>query len=257
MECSHSPIKLLIADDNNDVCNTLSNFFNDVNDIKVCAITHDGISTVEQIKSLSPDIVLLDIVMPNADGIDVLRLLKQRNQQPMPQFIIISAVGSESVLKEAYSLGVKYYMLKPFILKSLEERIRKIYSNQCKEKILSTTSTTSNFKTDSIIKKHLIRIGIPTNSLGYLYITDALKNMINASQGYLISDIYETVAKNYETTQQCVEGAIRNAISRAHEKRSKDYSKIFSKSNGRGTVKPTNSQLLTKLAESIKISDEL
>ena len=92
----------------------------------------------------------------------------------MPQFIIISAVGSESVLKEAYSLGVKYYMLKPFILKSLEERIRKIYSNQFKEKILFTTSTTSNFKTDSIIKKHLIRIGIPTNSLGYLYITDAL-----------------------------------------------------------------------------------
>ena len=90
MEFSHSSIKLLIADDNNDVCNTLSNFFNDVNDIEVCSITHDGISTIEQIKSLSPDIVLLDIVMPNADGIDVLRLLKQINQQPMPQFIIIS-----------------------------------------------------------------------------------------------------------------------------------------------------------------------
>lgn len=256
MERTHTSIKLLIADDNIDICNTLFDFFNYISDIKVCAITHDGISTVEQIKIFNPDIVLLDIVMPNADGIDVLKILKQKNQQPMPQIIVISAIGNESVLKEAYSLGAKYYMLKPFILKSLEERIRKIYLNQFKEKT-SFDNGPSSFKTDSIIKKHLIRIGIPTNSLGYLYITDALKNMINASQGYLISDIYETVAKNYETTQPCVEGAIRNAITRAHEKRSKDYNKIFSKSNGRGTAKPTNSQLLTKLAEGLKIFDEL
>lgn len=242
--------KLLIADDNIEICNLISDFFKKVKDIEVCAVVNNGIDAVKQIYKLKPNIVLLDVAMPKSDGIEVLRELKKLEDQFVPQVIVMSAIGQENILKEAFSLGASYYMVKPFRLSVLEDRIRLILNN--KEKVTTQENNISG-SLDSKILRSIMEVGVPTNILGYKYIVEALKIMIDGEKHYLISGIYNEIADKNLTTTQCVESAIRNAIMQASKKNNDQYNFLFSKVSLDEETKPTNSQFLTKLSESIKV----
>lgn len=242
--------KLLIADDNIDICNFLFDFFKNIEDIDVCAVTNNGIDTIKEIYNLKPHIVLLDVAMPKSDGIEVLRELKKFEEQFIPQIIMMSAIGQENILKEAFSLGASYYMVKPFKLSALEERIRLIYNRDKKDARQGNLIKGLEAK----IVNTVMDVGIPTNVLGYKYIIDVLKVMLNSTKRFLLSSIYCTVADKNLTTVQCVESAIRNAIFQASKTNNVSYSSIFSSELLSGDKKPTNSQFLTKLSEYIKVN---
>ncbi|MDQ5983576.1 MAG: Stage 0 sporulation protein A [Eubacteriales bacterium SKADARSKE-1] len=242
-------MKVLIADDNLDVCNSLLGFFESIKDIDVCAVANNGIDAIKEIYKSKPNIVLLDVAMPKSDGIEVLKELKKNKDKFMPQIIMMSAIGQESILKEAFSLGASYYMVKPFKLSALEDRIRLISNNKIKTK---EGNVIEGF--DSKIAKNVMNIGVPTNILGYKYIVDVLKIMLNNTKHCLLSNIYCTVADKNFTTVQCVESAIRNAIFQAFKQNNANYNLLFSQEALNGDKKPTNSQFLTKLSEHIKVN---
>ena len=83
-----------------------------------------GTEAIEKFKSDHPDLVLLDIVMTEMDGIDVLRAIKQ--EDPEAKVIIVSAIGQERYITEAKELGVLGYVAKPFSPKELIEKIKQI-----------------------------------------------------------------------------------------------------------------------------------
>ena len=83
-----------------------------------------GQEAIEKYVKQKPDLVLLDLVLVEMDGLDVLRAIKKGD--PSAKVIIISAVGQEKYIQEAKALGVLGYIAKPFSPKELIVKIKEI-----------------------------------------------------------------------------------------------------------------------------------
>ena len=87
-----------------------------------------GAKALEQFKEQNPDLVLLDIVMPESEeeGVDVLR--KIMKSDPKACVVMITAVGQDAIIEECKKLGAKDYIVKPFDEKIVAEAVEKYLS---------------------------------------------------------------------------------------------------------------------------------
>ena len=83
----------------------------------------DGNEAVAKCQNQKPDLVLLDIVMPGKDGIQVLKEIGYTQ----PSVVIVSSIGQENVIEQAKSLGAKDYIVKPFDPKLVIEALDKLF----------------------------------------------------------------------------------------------------------------------------------
>jgi len=117
--------KILIADDSLFMRMTLRN-----NLIKEYEIVEadSGVEALEQFQKEKPDLVLLDIVMPQGEeeGIRVLEEIMKND--PQAQVVMITAVGQEAIIEECKKLGAKDYIVKPFDEKLVNETVEKYLS---------------------------------------------------------------------------------------------------------------------------------
>lgn len=103
-------VKIIIADDHSMVREGLKQLLELDGDIEVIAEAKDGMECLDKLKSISPDILLLDINMPNLNGLDVLKKIKE---QKMKVKVIILTVHNEvEYLIKAMDIGIDGYMLK-------------------------------------------------------------------------------------------------------------------------------------------------
>ncbi len=72
----------------------------------------DGADAVEKFKSIRPDLTIMDITMPNMDGLEALKAIKQ--EDPDAQVVMCSAMGQESMVIDAIKSGAKDFIVKPF-----------------------------------------------------------------------------------------------------------------------------------------------
>lgn len=248
------PISVLVADDDKEKCYILKEFFRKSKEIDICDIVHSGYEVLESIDNKQPDIVLLDIMMPNLDGIGVLHKLKLNEYKKTPKIIIISSLSEDFILKEALSSGACYYMIKPFSLKSLYKMILIISEYDETAKLQLTTRAESNLDN---IRKKIISIGIPTSVIGYKYIIESIELIFREScTCNLLKNIYDKLAKNNSTTPQCVESAIRNAIKQATKNPTDDYKSLFSDFIAQNKH-PSNLKFLTKITEVMRVNYRL
>ena len=119
-------ITILIADDNAEFVKTLVGHLSQKDDMEVIGVAKDGREAFEKVKTLNPDILLLDVIMPYLDGLGVLEKLNEENLERMPICIMLSAVGQTKITQKAISLGAEYYVVKPFDIEILINRIRDI-----------------------------------------------------------------------------------------------------------------------------------
>jgi two-component system response regulator YesN len=104
--------KVLIADDETKVCQLIKNLVSwEELGLEVVACVNDGISALSAIEELKPDLVVTDIRMPGYDGINLIKLAKETNQQI--EFIIISGYKHFDYAHNAIKFGVEDYLLKP------------------------------------------------------------------------------------------------------------------------------------------------
>lgn len=125
-----SKISILIADYSLENSSVLKEFINNQSDMEVIESTNDGIKTIDAIDSLKPDIVILDILLPSLDGIAILDHYSKISGTKKPIFIIFSRVSKETFIQKSFSLGASYYIIKPFNIDILIQRIREIYLGQ-------------------------------------------------------------------------------------------------------------------------------
>ena len=78
---------------------------------EVVGIGHDGLEGVEKYQALLPDVVLLDVTMPNMDGLDC--LIEIRKTHPNARIIMLSAIQDEDVINQCYDAGAANYLKKP------------------------------------------------------------------------------------------------------------------------------------------------
>ena len=119
-------ISVLIADDNKDFCEIISEYFGRQPDIEVIGIANDGNEALDIIFNLNPDVVILDIIMPQIDGLGVLERVMSSGMDKPPKVIMLSAIGQDKITQRAISMGADYYVVKPFDMEVLVKRIREI-----------------------------------------------------------------------------------------------------------------------------------
>ena len=121
-------ITVLIADDNQEFSRTLATYLKNQEDMEIIGIAKDGLEAIDQIREKAPDIAILDVIMPHLDGLGVLEKINSSssNFNKRPICIMLSAVGQDKITQKAISLGAEYYMVKPFDIELLIQRIREI-----------------------------------------------------------------------------------------------------------------------------------
>lgn len=126
--CSET-IWVVIADDNKDFNSILTEYLNYQNGIKVIGTAFNGADAVELIVLKEPDVVILDIIMPQLNGIDVLNKINSMQLKKKPLFIMLSALGNDKTTQQALDLGAECYIVKPFDMDILVNKIYQVHSS--------------------------------------------------------------------------------------------------------------------------------
>ena len=108
-------INVAIVDDNERMIGLLDAILKTDKNIEVIGRGDDGVKALDIIRNQEPDVVLLDLIMPKLDGLEVMQQVnRDTSLKKRPAFIVISAIGQENITENAFSLGAMYYIMKPF-----------------------------------------------------------------------------------------------------------------------------------------------
>jgi hypothetical protein len=149
-------LKVLIADDEYRICHLINSIIDwEKLGMKVVAMCQDGVEALDNIKSLSPDIVITDIRMPGHDGIELIDICSEFEKRP--EFIIISGYRHFEYARSAIKYGVNDYLLKPIKKSELNATLKKIsdqYMNLTKDHN-SETEFINRLKNDDEVLRNM------------------------------------------------------------------------------------------------------
>jgi len=249
-------IKLLVADDNKEFCDMLCEFFRNEEDIEVLGAANDGLEVLEKVEELNPDVLILDLIMPNLDGLGVMEKLTDSDKKP--KIVVLSAVGQDKITQRAISLGADYYIVKPFDLNVFLDRVREMAENTVVVKKAKTAVTPQDKKNDLEIEITNIihEIGVPAHIKGYFYLREAIYMVINNVEllSAVTKVLYPSIAAKFNTTPSRVERAIRHAIEVAWNRGCiETINNLFGYTIPKDKGKPTNSEFIAMISDKLRM----
>ncbi len=257
-------MKLLLVDNNNELLSQMSTFFNNKEDVQVTDRVNSGIDAAEKIKELSPDVVLMDIVIPGLDGIGLLKKINTLPHMHRPVVIILTGAKKENVTNLCMDLGADYFMIKPCEFETIYERMQLLctprISKKIEARISSSSSPVSDRPSDRAIEISVTNtihcVGVPANIKGYQYLRDAIIMSIKDTEliNAVTKQLYPKVAIRHNTSPSRVERAIRHAIEvaciRGNEE---ELYKLFGYTVNNNKGKPTNSEFIAMIADKLRL----
>jgi two-component system response regulator (stage 0 sporulation protein A) len=258
-------LKVLIADDNREFAEILKEFLSSQPDMEVCGLAFNGMEVVEQVRDKEPDVLILDIIMPVLDGIGALERLNE-TVGTVPKVIMLTAFGQDDVTKRAAELGVSYFILKPFDMPVLVERIRQIVAaapaavGAAAGPIALQGEGLKSAKRlpsiDAAITQIIHEIGVPAHIKGYHYLREAIAIVFEDVEilGSITKVLYPRIAERYKTTPSRVERAIRHSIEVAWGRGNMEAIRnVFGYTVSASKTKPTNSEFIAMIADKLRI----
>jgi two-component system CitB family response regulator len=115
-------IRTLIVDDDFRVADVHKGFLERLSGFSVAGVAHTAAGAIELVDELRPDLVLLDIYLPDESGLEVLRRLRESGR-PAVDVIAITAAKDVETLRAALQGGVVYYLVKPFQFNAFREKL--------------------------------------------------------------------------------------------------------------------------------------
>lgn len=215
----------------------------------------NGEEAVNMIASISPDVVIVDVLLSKLDGIGVIRQVRAELAENAPTFIATSQLGNHNMLLEANNAGASMCMIKPINAESLACHI---------ENLLPTSAVFGSGDNDDYgandieaqVTKIIHQIGVPAHIKGYQYLRTAI--ILTVNDGEIINSVtkilYPTVAKKYRTTTSRVERAIRHAIEVAWDRGDVEVlNSYFGYTVQVNRGKPTNSEFIAMIADNLRL----
>lgn len=256
-----SKIEVLLADDNREFVNLLEEYISSQHDMQVIGVAYNGNEVVRLLEERIPDVLILDIIMPHLDGLAVLEQIQTMRLTRQPKIIMLTAFGQEEITKKAVELGAAYYILKPFDMEVLAQRIRQMISTKPASSFVTPSKPQSSLAVrgrnlDASITSIIHEIGVPAHIKGYLYLREAITMVYNDVEllGSITKVLYPDIAKKFNTTASRVERAIRHAIEVAWSRGNLDsISSLFGYTISNTKAKPTNSEFIAMVADKLRI----
>ena len=256
---SQGKIKVLLADDNKEYCDVVASYLQKQDDIEIVAICNDGQEALEGIRQNTPDIAIIDAIMPRLDGLGLLERLAESDIENLPICIMLSAIAEDRITAKALELGASYYIAKPFDMESLLSRIRQLKNDTGGTPIRENQKVGAHKNTPSIearVTNILHEIGVPAHIRGYHYMRSAIIMAVDNIDvlNYITKELYPSIAKNAGTTPSRVERAIRHAIEVAWSRGRVDaIDSIFGYTVSNNKGKPTNSEFIALIADRLRL----
>jgi len=242
---------IILADEDQSSLEMLVQSFTD-DKFTILATTNNGEELVSLINKLSPDIVVMDIVLQKCDGFKVLETLpKDINTK----IVIHSSLSIDGFINKAINLGAKYYCIKPFDIQTLKERVQDIANP-----VVSQSNVIFNGKSNNQIEEKItnifITVGIPAHIKGYQFLREAIKLAIANPEiiNSITKKLYPTIAEKYDTSASKVERAIRHAIEVAWNRgKIENINNLFGIKVYSSNEKPTNGEFIALVADKMLI----
>lgn len=251
-------LRVLIVDDNPEYCAELEQCFSGSDSFRVLPFAASGKAAIEAFSTQKPDIVILDMIMPEMDGMEVLQVLAERR---LGQDAMIFASSpfylDASIIQKAQDLGIVYFFYKPIsaaavygrILDTVNARRRMFEKREERKRELDT-------KCEQFTANYLRIIGIRPHLKGYTYLKVAIQYCIDhyGRMPGVTTEIYPYVAQQCNSTPRRVERDIRTAIEYAwsHGDLEAQHSFFgYTINSHKGT--PTSKELIAMLTERVAI----
>lgn len=248
-------IRVAIADDNREFTSIMEECLAQQTDLDVVGVAYNGEQILNIIAEKKPDVVVLDIIMPHLDGIGVLERLNELGT-PRPKIIMLTAFGQENITQRVMALGADYYVLKPFNMDVLINRIRQLAVTQAAPSCPAPSAVGRPRPMDVEVTNIIREIGIPAHIKGYQYLRDAIVMIINEVEllGAVTKVLYPAIAEKYNTTPSRVERAIRHAIEVAWNRGNMEMiNRLFGYTVKVDKGKPTNSEFMAMIADKLRM----
>ena len=246
-----SKIRILMIDDNVNLIEMVREYFKDHNKIELAIESHDGEDGLNKILNSAGnyDVILLDLIMPVKDGLYVLEEIKKRGIEK--NIIVETSYNEPKIIRKVSEYGVNYYVLKPFNLSDLEDKILSVFDTQ-----ESKTINLYHSNLQISITKMLHELGMPSHIKGYQYIREGITMIYNDPNiiGGITKELYPELASKFDTTVSRVERAIRHAIEVSWNRGNWDYmEELFGHSVDIDKAKPTNSEFIVTVADKLRL----
>lgn len=255
-------LKVLIADYDDASREVLGDQIRRETGLHLCGTTNSGKELLELVHREKPDLIVMDLVLPWMDGISVMEALQKDTEiESKPIIIVLTQINSETMIQGAFAAGASYYILKPYDVYSVLERIRTIGRNAAgRESYLMNVPNTAveeaEKRLDVEIDRRISEAGVPHHIKGYRYLNTAIHLCIEDMDKLngVTKDLYPSIAKKHNTTSSRVERAIRHAIevacSRALPDSSSELYQYLITPDGH---RPTNSEFIAFMSDRIRL----
>lgn len=254
-------VKLLLVDDNIEFIRSVQESYAQSDEVEIIGYARDGLDAIAKIERLCPDVVLLDLVMPELDGFGVLANIDYSRLPKRPQFIVASQLFGDAFVYKAINAGASYYMLKPLNMRLLHDRVREfggltapggVQNGNVDDRLVRQAVKRSEHNLDEKLANIFISVGIPAHIKGYQFLREAIKMAIETPDiiNSITKRLYPSIAQRFDTSASKVERAIRHAIEVAWNRgKIENINTVFGIKVYSANDKPTNGEFIALLAD--------
>lgn len=227
---------VLLVDDNKDWLDILEVGISRVPNLYLVGKADTGLKAINSIEELRPNIIVLDIIMPEYDGIYILNHIRQMVPAYKPKIYILSGIGTQTIVKILNDLDVDYYSLKPVSIDLVIDVLTKITAHPPQEPHDRETEAgrspqiaAADPVSVEMIKRVLNCLGIPSHLFSTKCMITALVLYHSDSNSHIMltKDLYPKVAKSLGLSSSSVERNLRNAVAKVMGTRTTLFRELF------------------------------
>lgn len=226
---------LLIADCNEDFAQALAEQLREPYHVHRCT---NGRETLALLRQLRPDILVLDLMLPELDGISLLQAAAQEGI--CPRVLAVTPLVSDYVVEAAQNLGIGYLIRKPCDVLATAMRVGDL--NHC------LAPKAPEVDAHSFCADVLLALGLSPKHRGYHYLREAIVVMARDPGQSVTKELYPEVARLCQSQPHHVERSIRSALSSAWERRDEAQWEPYFHLNRC----PSNAVFISRLAEELR-----
>lgn len=242
-------VSILLANENAEEMAQISEKLTNEKFLSTIDKVSNGADAINSLESKNYDLLVVDLVLPEIDGFEVIEKAKQINKNI--KIVVLSALSSDTFIKKTMALGVDYYMLKPVNFDILAKRVDNLFENDLQNNLFISKADTEK-EIEEKITNIFITVGIPAHIKGYQFLREAIKlamenpDIINS----ITKRLYPSIAERFATSASKVERAIRHAIEVAWNRgKIENINSIFGLTVYSNNEKPTNGEFIALVAD--------
>lgn len=247
-------IRVLLADNDKEFCSLLEEAFAQNDNLEVVAAAATGREALQLADSTSFDLLLIDLMLPEIDGLSVIQALSERGKRV--GVFVMSAFGGAEAAVECTKLGVSHFMRKPLDINTLMARILQWNLTRGSISRSSAAPAGEEIALEVRVTEVIHQVGVPAHIKGYQYLREAIMMAVKdmESVGAITKILYPSIAKKFKTTSSRVERAIRHAIEVAWDRGDLETLQSYFGYTVSGLKgKPTNSEFISMIADRLRL----